>query len=324
MYALSFIFALWRRESFSNFLNVLRSDDIRKQGTHSTPAALKYWVEALSITMCSLYIFWPTIWLLGGEGRVDFYAVKFKPLYEMYLLDARRVFFLKDVITFSPNSTKVEHMGPFDHTVTVFYLAMEFWYFFLTFYTELLQLFMSFTLSRVTANFVSDLRRNKGMDKDTVEGILRHYAALKRLGNHANAAVGRVTLFQMIDSLLYLPLGISNSLTGINWFTRLNYIFFICSFFLFTMHAASSPLKIQAMRNWLQKVVNSTGDKYISQSNVALYLDELSNHPVGFRGEGMFTITFGLVGSMASIMITHSFILLQFGTVGLNGKQATT
>lgn len=46
MYALSFIFALWRRESFSNFLNVLRSDDIRKQGTHSTPAALKYWVSS--------------------------------------------------------------------------------------------------------------------------------------------------------------------------------------------------------------------------------------------------------------------------------------
>lgn len=192
----------------------------------------------------SLYIFWPALWLFSAEGRLNFYHVEPKQLYKMYLSEARRVFFLNRISN-SETTSSFGNMTAAEHVATGAYIGMIFCYFFLTFYTELLQLFMSFTLSRVVAGFVSDLRKSRGFTRDEVEGMLSRYTQLKRLGNHANAAVGRVTLFQMIDSLLYLPLGISNSLTAINWFTRVNYIFFICHFFLFTMHAASSPLKVR-------------------------------------------------------------------------------
>ena len=70
-------------------------------------------------------------------------------------------------------------------------------------------------------------------------------------GNVARGKVARgKLLFAMIDAILYYPLGLTESLTDVNWQTRINYMFFVCHFFLFTMQSAYATLKVSLQNYW--------------------------------------------------------------------------
>ena len=175
-------------------------------------------------------------------------------------------------------------------------------------FADLNLLMCTLTFKRMVAEFVNQLG-DHGAVRMQATAVMTQYETLKSITDTQNRAIGPILFGYVFEELSFYSYSIKDLTRMDNWLQQFRYVYFLANFMfiLFTAAYAQQQLS-EEFGNWLADTRNRDA---VPQSQLTVVTAELTNHRVGLSGLGLFTITYGFVGTAISTILAYAIIILQ-------------
>jgi hypothetical protein len=152
-------------------------------------------------------------------------------------------------------------------------------------------LIAAFTFKNLARDFTESLRN----DEEQLSQTLEKYANLKRAVDKINRIFGLLFLCCLLEELVYFSLHVGQISVETDWLARGRYTFFMVGFFYTLYLCASATNEMRALEDWIIR-----GGRYrqVEPSLMILLVSDLNRGRVGVTPVGLFTITYGFIGTV--------------------------
>ena len=272
LYKLIFLSSLWRHENgFLELLNYVQESEIYN-------SASRIRVRVGSFFLCAVYLFMGIGSTVAGHGLFPINEWSLSLFLRMSSKEGRVLLWMNPAA-----AVKFEFFPCAIHTVTSFYKHV------IALYSDLCLLMGALMFRHLALQFKDSIKESR-------ERALDAYANLKRITDKINSVFGIILLGCLLEELVYYAVFVGDLLVVTDWLAQVRYTFYLVGFLCALFVSANTAQKISTIQDLI-------GDESLVEqfptSRLVLLVGDLNRHRIGLSAMGLFTITYGFIGTVS-------------------------
>ncbi|XP_035715893.1 uncharacterized protein LOC118439002 [Folsomia candida] len=144
-----------------------------------------------------------------------------------------------------------------------------------------------------------------------LEKLTQCYNEVKSIMHEINWTFGYLMLVFILAAIPYYGVHMIEIFSG-TWNQRIETVYFVMLYSVALLLAAEGHRKFQQFSEFIFDNYKQIGTG--NREEVSILIAEVTNTQIGFKGFGFFTISYGFLGNVLGLVLTHVIIMLQFKT----------
>jgi hypothetical protein len=278
-------YTIWtRKQGYCELLN-----EVKKYKPKS--GRIHYLMPVMPLLTCCFYLALSVICTVAGHGI--FYIQEWTPsTFVSKSIESSRDFFWMPAAERGSSDTEI------DYLLCAVQVVLQLYKHLVAFYAEAHVLAGALIFRHLAYRF-----KDSFVDISPSR-LLVDYTTLKRTTGRINSVFGLALLGSLMDETVYSAIYIGELVAVTDWLQLLRYTFFLFAIFLTLFVAADAAHQVKTLKDWISES-NDQNLHGLSTRRLVLLVDELNCHRVGMSPLGLFTVTYGLIGTVSGQLEDH-------------------